>query len=110
MVTLVVLLTAGWPLLNTLVANELKVPAGTALRIGPSGPDSASVRVGPHWIMRPAQSDPSQTYVLARGDVTVSISYLALLHPYRNSRDLDRTCGRSCVSAIPASVSDRQRL
>src|SRR5271165_7379401 len=82
-VTLVVLLTAGWPLLNALVANELKVPAGTALRIGPSGPDSASVRVGPHWIMRPAQTDPSQTYVLARGDVTVWISYLALLHPYR---------------------------
>ncbi|HTZ91153.1 MAG TPA: hypothetical protein VMB74_02050 [Streptosporangiaceae bacterium] len=80
-ITIVVALTAGWPLLNALVADELKVPAGTALRVGPSGPDSASVRVGPHWTMRPALSDPRQGLVLARGDVIVSISYLSLIRP-----------------------------
>jgi hypothetical protein len=81
-VTIIVVLTAGWPLLDGLVADQQNVMAGAAIRIGPSGPDSASIRVGPHWVMRPAQTDPREDYVLARGAVTVSISYLSLIRPY----------------------------
>jgi hypothetical protein len=82
-VAIMVMLTAGWPLLDGLVADQQNVPPGAAIRIGPVGPDSASVRIGPHWTMQPAQTDPRQAYVLSRGAVTVSISYLSLIHPYR---------------------------
>ena len=77
-VGVMVLLTAGWPLLNAVVADKQNLAAGAALRVGPSGPNSASVRVGPGWTMRPAESDPRQGYLLRRGPVTVSIGYVSL--------------------------------
>jgi hypothetical protein len=82
-VAVMVLLTAGWPLLNGLVADRQKLLAGTSLRVGPSGPDSASVRVGPGWTLQPAETDPRQRYVLRRGAVAVSIDYLSLIGTHR---------------------------
>jgi hypothetical protein len=82
-VGVMVLLTAGWPLINGVVADKQQVAAGTSLRVGPSGPNSASVRVGPGWTMRPAESDPRQDYLLRRGAVTVSIGYVTLTGTYR---------------------------
>jgi hypothetical protein len=78
-VGMMVLLTAGWPLLNAVVADKQKLAAGASLRVGPSGPNSASLSVGPGWIMRPAESDPRQGYLLRRGAVTVSIGYVSLV-------------------------------
>jgi hypothetical protein len=78
-VAVMVLLTAGWPLLNALVADKQQLAAGVSLRVGPSGPNSASLRVGPGWTLRPAESDPRQCYLLRRGAVTVSISYASLV-------------------------------
>ena len=77
------LLTAGWPLLNAAVADKQNLAAHAALRLGPSGPDSASVRVGHDWFVRPAQTDPSQDYMLRRGAVAVSIDYVSLAGRYR---------------------------
>ena len=82
-VGVMVLLTAGWPLVNAVVADKQQVAAGASLRVGPSGPDSASVRVGPGWTMRPAESDPRQGYLLRRGAVTVWIGYVTLTGTYR---------------------------
>jgi hypothetical protein len=82
-VAVMVLLTAGWPLLNALVADNQKLAASASLRVGPSGPDSASIGVGPGWTLRPAESDPRQGYLLRRGPVTVSISYVTLARSYR---------------------------
>jgi hypothetical protein len=80
-----VLLTAGWPLLNALVADKQVIASGTALRIGPGALDSASVRVGPQWSLRPAESNPRQGYVLSRGAVAVSIEYVTLEHAEREA-------------------------
>ena len=73
-----VLLTAGWPLLNAVVPDNQELAAGASLRLGPSGPNSASVRIGSGWTLRPAESDPRQGYLLRRGAVTVSIGYVSL--------------------------------
>jgi len=77
------LLTAGWPLLNAAVADKQKLAAPSSLRVGPSGPASASVRVGHGWFVRPAETDPSRAYVLRRGAVTISIDYVPLTGRYR---------------------------
>ena len=82
-VAVMVLLTAGWPLLNSLVADKQKLPAGSALQIGPTGPDSATIRVGPGWTVLPGETDPSQGYLLRRGAVAVSIGYVSLVHAYQ---------------------------
>ena len=82
-VTVMALLTAGWPLVNALVADRQRLPAGASLRVGPSGPNSASVRVGPGWIERPAETDPRQGYLLRRGAVAISIDYESLTGRYR---------------------------
>jgi hypothetical protein len=77
------LLTAGWPLLNASVADKQQLAARAWIRIGPSGPDSASVRVGQGWFVRPAQTDPSQGYMLRRGAVAISIGYVSLVGRYQ---------------------------
>jgi hypothetical protein len=74
-VAVMAVLTAGWPLLNTLVADEQHLRAGAMLRVGPGGKDSASVRVGPEWELRPAETDPRQGYALRRGAALATISY-----------------------------------
>jgi hypothetical protein len=77
------LLTAGWPLLNASVADSQPLAPRASLRVGPSGPDSASVTVGQGWFVRPAETDPSQTYMLRRGAVAVSIGYVSLAGRYQ---------------------------
>jgi len=81
-VAVMVLLTAGWPLLNALVPGKQRLAADALLRVGPDGPKSASVRVGPGWILRPADSDPRQGYQLRRGVVTAFIGYVSLIGTY----------------------------
>ncbi|HUB37341.1 MAG TPA: hypothetical protein VMA72_00655 [Streptosporangiaceae bacterium] len=76
-VAVMALLTAGWPLLNAAVADNQNLAAGS-IRIGPGGRNSADIRIGAGWTLRPAQSDPRQDYVLHRGAVAVSIGYVSL--------------------------------
>jgi hypothetical protein len=73
-----VALTAGWPLLNAAVADKQPLAAGASLRVGPGERNSADVRIGAGWTLRPAESDPRQGYLLRRGAVTVSIAYESL--------------------------------
>ena len=77
-VTVMALLTAGWPLVNSAVSDNLPLAPGAALRIGPGGPESAVVRVGPGWSLRPAESNSARGYALRRGAVTASIAYVSL--------------------------------
>ena len=72
------LLTAGWPLLNTTVSDSQPLAAGAALRIGPGGANSAVVRVGHGWSMRPAESNPARSYSLRRGAATATVAYVAM--------------------------------
>jgi hypothetical protein len=77
-VSVMALLTAGWPLLNTAVSDKLPLTRGAALRIGPGGPNSATLRVGPGWSLRPAESNQARGYSLRRGAASLSIAYVTL--------------------------------
>ena len=72
------LLTAGWPLLNSAVSDNLPLSRGAALRIGPGRPNSATVRVGPGWSLRPAESNSARGYSLRLGAASVTIAYVSL--------------------------------
>jgi hypothetical protein len=78
-VTVMAVLTAGWPLINLSVSNNRRISANTKLTVGPSHRDSGQVTVGPGWLMQSAQSNPHMAYSLRRGPVTVSIAYVNLL-------------------------------
>lgn len=77
-VVVMALLTAGWPLLNSAVSDNLPLSSGAALRVGPGGANSAVVRVGPGWSLRPAESNSTRGYLLRHGAATVSIAYESL--------------------------------
>jgi hypothetical protein len=77
-VAIIALLTAGWPLLDSAVSDNLPLPRGSALRIGPGGRNSAVVRVGPGWSLRPAESNSARGYALRRGAASWSIAYVSL--------------------------------
>jgi hypothetical protein len=77
-VAIMALLTAGWPLLNASVANRHALAAGTHLKVGASLSSSAQVTVGNGWSELPAQTNPRYEYMLRRGAVRLSITYVAL--------------------------------
>ena len=77
-VAVMTVLTAGWPLLNSAVSDNLPLAQGAAIRIGAAGAHSAVVRVDRGWSLRPAESNPTQGYLLHRGAATVSIAYVSL--------------------------------
>jgi hypothetical protein len=76
---IMILLTAGWPLLNLAAADRHRVHPGTVLAVGTDPADSARITVGPGWSVRPAESNPMEGYSLQRGHVVVRISYINLV-------------------------------
>jgi hypothetical protein len=78
-VAVMVLLTAGWPLLNLAVSDNRAVAANTRLTVGISHRSSGTVTVGPGWTMQSAQSDPQDSYSLHRGSAEMSLDYVNLI-------------------------------
>lgn len=72
-------LTAGWPLLNTAVANRHPLAAGSRLTVG-TRPSSGVVTVGAGWSLLSEQSNPTQGYLLQRGNLQLSIRHVGLLN------------------------------
>ena len=110
------LLTAGWPLLNAAIADKQPLAAGASLRVGPGGRNSADVRIGADWTLRPAQSDPRQGYLLRRGAVTVSIGYVSLAGDehaagiWSGLRRVFRVTNPGVRPGTPSVVTTRQGL
>jgi hypothetical protein len=77
-VAVMAVLTAGWPLLNTTVADRHPLAAGSRLTVGTS-PSSGVVTVGTGWSLLSAQSNPAQGYLLQRGNLQLSITHVGLL-------------------------------
>lgn len=77
-VAVMVVLTAGWPLLNLAVSDRQALKPGTRLVIGAGAASSARITVGPGWAMAPAQSNPQLGYHLDRGPVSLAADYVAL--------------------------------
>jgi hypothetical protein len=74
-------LTAGWPLVNTLVSSRQPVAANTTFVIGPRRSQSARFTVGPGWSMLRSQSDPRRGYSLSWGPMHMSVFYVAPVLP-----------------------------
>ncbi|HTA01964.1 MAG TPA: hypothetical protein VK802_16390 [Streptosporangiaceae bacterium] len=77
-VAVMALLTAGWPLLDKAVADQHPLAAGSRLTVGAS-PSSGVVTVGPGWSLLSAQSNPTQGYLLQRGNLNLSIMHVGLV-------------------------------
>jgi hypothetical protein len=77
-VAVMALLTAGWPLLNSAVANRQPLAAGSRLTVG-TGPTSAVVSFGAGWDLLPEQSNPLQGYVLDYGVLQLFIRHVSLV-------------------------------
>jgi hypothetical protein len=85
-VAIMALLTAGWPLLNSAVANRQPLAAGSRLTIGTSPASSAVVTVGGGWYIQPAQSNPRQEYVLRKDGLLLAIRHISLVDRSQVSR------------------------
>jgi hypothetical protein len=78
-VAIMALLTAGWPLLNSAVANRQPLAAGSRVSVGTGGTSSGTVTVGAGWYVQPAQSNSTQEYVLRKGAVQLDIDHVSLV-------------------------------
>jgi len=64
-VAVMILVTAGWPLVSRLLADDQRLAPGTLLKLGP-GRDAASLRVpNAGWSLSRSNSDPNRAYVLS---------------------------------------------
>lgn len=79
-VAIMALLTAGWPLLNSAVANRQPLAAGSRVTVGTGGTSSGTVTVGAGWYVQPAGSNSTQEYVLRKGPVELDIDHVSLIN------------------------------
>jgi len=79
-VAVMVVLTGGWPLANSLVADRHRLATGSTVRIGPDAANSARFTVGPGWFEVPSQTNPFMSYALRRGSLQVSVLFVALVN------------------------------
>jgi hypothetical protein len=76
-----VLLAAGWPLASRAVSGNQPAAAGAPLTIGLDSTHSAQFTLGRGWVIRSAETDPKQQWVLRRGPVDMSVTYVTLVNP-----------------------------
>jgi hypothetical protein len=112
-IAIMVVLTAGWPLINLAVSDHRHLAANTSLVVGPSRPDSARVTVGPGWSMLTSESNPHLGYELQRGTVEVSIVYVRLIEHahaaalWSGMRELVRIDHPGASLSAPRSITSR---
>jgi hypothetical protein len=85
-VTVMAILTAGWPLLNLAVSNHQLLARGTTLTVGPNSGQSARITVGPGWSVRSSQSNPQSGYSLDHGAVNLAVTYVTLANRAQTPR------------------------
>ncbi|MGH3303097.1 MAG: hypothetical protein ACRDOK_15730 [Streptosporangiaceae bacterium] len=74
----IVVLTAGWPLVGSTVAGHRPLAAGTTITVGPTAASSGRVTVGPGWSVMTASTNPHWYYSIARGPLRMSVRYVSL--------------------------------
>ena len=110
------LLTAGWPLLNSAVANRQPLAAGSHLTIGTSPASSGMVTVGPGWSIQPAQSNPRQEYVLREDGLELAISHIGLVNRdqvpriWQGMRQILAVTNPGSELSKPVTISTAHRL
>jgi len=101
-VTVIVVLTVGWPLVSLAVSDNQPVAAGQPLTIGPDGSRSATFTPGPDWAVRSGETNSIERWSLSDGPVDVTVAYVTLVGPSPVGRlwpGLDRTLQLSDASA-----------
>jgi hypothetical protein len=78
-VTVIVVLTVGWPLVSLAVSDDQPVAAGQPLTIGPGGSHSATFTPGPGWAVRSAETNTIERWSLRDGAVDVAVVYVTLV-------------------------------
>jgi hypothetical protein len=78
-VTVIVVLTVGWPLVSLAVSDDQPVAAGRALTIGPGGSHSATFTPGPDWTVHSAETNTVERWSLSDGPVDVAVAYVTLI-------------------------------
>jgi hypothetical protein len=85
-VTVIVVLTVGWPLVSMAVSDEQPVAAGQPLTIGPADSRSATFTPGPDWVVRSGETDSIERWSLSDGPVDVTVAYVTLVSPSQAGR------------------------
>jgi hypothetical protein len=78
-IAIMVVLTAGWPLINAAVSARHNLKPGTRLTVGPGGRHSAQITVGSGWSLQQAENTQLYGYVLRSGSVDLAVDYVGLL-------------------------------
>jgi len=72
-----IVLTAGWPLVNLIVSDRHHLRPGTSLTVGPGNGKSGTITVArPGWSLLSAETNPLYSYTLKRGKLAMTIDYV----------------------------------
>jgi hypothetical protein len=82
-VAVMAVLTAGWPLLNTAVANRQPLASGARVTVGPGSASSGTVTVGRGWYVQPEGSNPALQYILRKGAVVIYVRHVSLVNRHQ---------------------------
>jgi hypothetical protein len=85
-VSVIVVLTVGWPVVSLAVSDDQPVAAGQPLTIGPGGSHSATFNPGPGWAVRSAATNTVESWRLSDGSVDLTVAYVILLGPSQVGR------------------------
>jgi hypothetical protein len=76
-VVAMIVLTAGWPLVNLIVSDRHHLRPGTSLTVGPGHGKTGTITVArPGWTLLSAETNPLYSYTLKRGHVRMTIDYV----------------------------------
>jgi hypothetical protein len=108
--TVMAVLTVGWPLLNLAFSNRHQLAAYTRLTVGTGRGSDGTVTVGRGWTLLTSESNPQQVFTLRRGGVSMTISYIALVNGsqtpdlYAGLRDLVRVGHPGATMSEPKGI------
>lgn len=85
-ITVIVALTVGWPLVSRAVSDDQPVAAGQPLTIGPAGAHSATFTPGRNWVIHSAETDPTLRWSLSDGPVDLTVAYVLVISPSQVGR------------------------
>jgi len=115
-VAVMVLLTAGWPLLNRTVSDSRPLAASHTLTIGPGGALVATVTVGQGFRLLPAESNPRQQYSMRVGPAQLIVSSVSLAEPtsalqlWSGLRQVLRLSHPGASLGLPTAMTSAQGL
>jgi len=85
-VTVIAVLSVGWPAVSRAVSDNQPLAAGQPLTIGPDSAHSATFAPGQNWVVRSAETNPVLHWSLSDGPVDVTVVYVMVISPSQVGR------------------------